>query len=319
MPSYSKRTIYALAIFLIPFSCIGFAAENASYSNDSVRVNDLIGEDVTPIGIPGYEFNNISFTGWGNNEEVIMKLGEGGPINRLGDIVNTTSQPKESVNPISDTFYPFTGWGNNEEIMKMCRIMELSNYGIENLTNPGSPIYDPAVLKTYGEFPPINKENPAPVYENKLRTIRDDSWQEISFYPSGPVIRYGSDPERYYFLIELYDDGRNGETYTEKDTRGIYDIVDKYAIQNGITDVPVVFILTNETKIVEYINFPVYIYHIGDGVIEESTMPKQSTEIIELSAFQEGVNINKQAPALGVWESLLMILIVSFIWKRKEG
>ncbi|MDK2834479.1 MAG: hypothetical protein PWP63_1566 [Methanolobus sp.] len=281
MTNYSKRTIYALALFLIPFSCIGFAAENASYSNDSVRVNDLIGEDVTPIGIPGYEFNNISFTGWGNNEEVRRMWEEGQ--------------------------------------MKMCRIMELSNYGIENLTNPGSPIYDPAVLKTYGEFPPINKENPAPVYENKLRTIRDDSWQEISFYPSGPVIRYGSDPERYYFLIELYDDGRNGETYTEKDTRGIYDIVDKYAIQNGITDVPVVFILANETKIVEYINFPVYIYHIGDGVIEESTMPKQSTEIIELSAFQEGVNINKQAPALGVWESLLMILIVSFIWKRKEG
>lgn len=281
MTNYSKRTIYALALFLIPFSCIGFAAENASYSNDSVRVNDLIGEDVTPIGIPGYEFNNISFTGWGNNEEVRRMWEEGQ--------------------------------------MKRRRIMELSNYGIENLTNPGSPIYDPAVLKTYGEFPPINKENPAPVYENKLRTIRDDSWQEISFYPSGPVIRYGSDPERYYFLIELYDDGRNGETYTEKDTRGIYDIVDKYAIQNGITDVPVVFILTNETKIVEYINFPVYIYHIGDGVIEESTMPKQSTEIIELSAFQEGVNINKQAPALGVWESLLMILIVSFIWKRKEG
>lgn len=281
MTNYSKRTIYALALFLIPFSCIGFAAENASYSNDSVRVNDLIGEDVTPIGIPGYEFNNISFTGWGNNEEVRRMWEEGQ--------------------------------------MKRRRIMELSNYGIENLTNPGSPIYDPAVLKTYGEFPPINKENPAPVYENKLRTIMDDSWQEISFYPSGPVIRYGSDPERYYFLIELYDDGRNGETYTEKDTRGIYDIVDKYAIQNGITDVPVVFILTNETKIVEYINFPVYIYHIGDGVIEESTMPKQSTEIIELSAFQEGVNINKQAPALGVWESLLMILIVSFIWKRKEG
>lgn len=281
MTNYSKRTIYALALFLIPFSCIGFAAENASYSNDSVRVNDLIGEDVTPIGIPGYEFNNISFTGWGNNEEVRRMWEEGQ--------------------------------------MKRRRIMELSNYGIENLTNPGSPIYDPAVLKTYGEFPPINKENPAPVYENKLRTIRDDSWQEISFYPSGPVIRYGSDPERYYFLIELYDDGRNGETYTEKDTRGIYDIVDKYAIQNGITDVPVVFILANETKIVEYINFPVYIYHIGDGVIEESTMPKQSTEIIELSAFQEGVNINKQAPALGVWESLLMILIVSFIWKRKEG
>lgn len=279
MTNYSKRTIYALALFLIPFSCIGFAAENASYSNDSVRENDLIGEDVTPIGIPGYEFNNISFTGWGNNEEVRRMWEEGQ--------------------------------------MKRRRIIELSEYGIENLTNQGSPIYDPAVLKTYGEFPSLNKENSARVYENKLRTIRDDSWQEMSFYLSGSVIRYGSDPKGCYILIELYDDGRNGKTYTEKNTQKIYDIVDKYATQSGITDVPVVFILTNETKIVEYINFPVYTYHIGDGAIEESTMPKQNTGIIELSAFQEGVNINKQAPALGVWESLLMILIVSFIWKRK--
>ncbi len=280
MPNYSKRTIYALALFLISFSCIGFAAENASYSNDSVRLNDSPGGDVTPIGIPGYEFNNISFTGWGNNEEVIMKLGEEGQ-------------------------------------MKRRRIIELSNYGIENLTNPGSPIYDPAVLKTCGEFPSLNKENPAPVYENKLRTIGDDSWQEMSFYFSELVMRYGSDPKGCYILIELYDDGRNGETYTEKDTGKIYDIVDKYATLNGITDVPVVFILTNETTIVEYINFPVYVYYPRDGAVEESIMLKQSTGVIELSAFQEGVNINKQAPSLGVWESLLMILIVSFIWKRK--
>jgi hypothetical protein len=270
MIDYSKRIIYALAMFFVSFSCVGFAAENTSYYNDSVRVNDLMGEDVNSIIVPK-DMSNIDFT----------------------------------------------GWGNNEEIMKMRRMIELSKYGIENLTNPGSPIYDPAVLKTYGKVPQLNNENPAPVCENKLRAIRDDSWQEISFYPSGPVIRYGSDPERYYFLIELYDDGRNGDTYTEKDTRKIYDIVDKYATQNDIKDVPVVFILTNETKIVEHINFPVYAYYLGNGAIEESIMPKQSTEIIEFSAFLEGVNINKEAPALGVWESLLMILIVSIIWKRK--
>ncbi len=89
-----NKILYATIVFLISFFCVGFAAGNANYYNDSIRVNDLIGEDVTPIGILGYEFNNMSFTGWGNNEEVMMKLWEGGPINGLGDLANTTSQAR---------------------------------------------------------------------------------------------------------------------------------------------------------------------------------------------------------------------------------
>jgi hypothetical protein len=141
------------------------------------------------------------------------------------------------------------------------RIDSLSQYGIENWTNPESPIYDPAVFKAYGKVPPIHNATQLNEFAYNLRSVRESSWDEIEFYPNGHVVRYGGGPDRGYFLIELYDDGT---AYSEKHTQKIYDIVDKYALERGIQNVPVAFTLTKDTSIIGYAEFPVYLYDIDD-------------------------------------------------------
>lgn len=144
------------------------------------------------------------------------------------------------------------------------KLAALSQYGIENWTDPASPIYDPAVLKAYGKVPPINNSMELNVFADKLRSVRENSWNEISFYPNGSVVLYGADPVRGYFLVELYDDRRGKIAYSDNDTREIYDIIDKYTLENGIENVPVAFTLTNDASIVGFVEFPVYWYDVED-------------------------------------------------------
>jgi len=141
------------------------------------------------------------------------------------------------------------------------RVAALSQYGIENWTDPESPIYDPAVFKAYGKVPPIHNATQLNEFAYNLRSVRENSWDEIEFYPNGHVVRYGGGPDRGYFLVELYDDGT---AYSEKHTQKIYDIVNKHALENGIEDVPVVFTLTRDTSTIGYAEFPVYLYDIED-------------------------------------------------------
>jgi hypothetical protein len=142
------------------------------------------------------------------------------------------------------------------------RVDALSQYGIENWTNPESPIYDPAVFKAYGKVLPIHNATQLNDFAYNLRSVRESSWDEIEFYPNGHVVRYGGGPDRGYFLVELYDDGT---AYSEKHTQKIYDIVDKYALEKGIQNVPVAFTLTKDTSIIGFVEFPVYLYDIDDS------------------------------------------------------
>jgi hypothetical protein len=141
------------------------------------------------------------------------------------------------------------------------RVAALSQYGIENWTNPESPIYDSAVFKAYGKVPPIHNATQLNEFAYNLRSVRESFWDEIEFYPNGHVVRHGGGPDRGYFLVELYDDGT---AYSEKHTQKIYDIIDKYALETGIQNVPVAFTLTKDTSIIGFVEFPVYLYDIGD-------------------------------------------------------
>lgn len=192
------------------------------------------------------------------------------------------------------------------------RIAALSQYGLENSTNPESPIYDPSVVKAYGKVPLIHNANQLNAFADKLRDIREGSWNEIDFYPDSSVVRYGSDPSRAYFLIELYDYGK--DNYSENDTREIYDIVEKYAIENGIEEVPVVFTLTKETEIIGFAEFPVYLYDLDNKPIEEITSTNNSTN----STNNAGSYETQSTPALGILASCLPVAVACIVIKKEE-
>ena len=190
------------------------------------------------------------------------------------------------------------------------RVAALSQYGIENWTDPASPIYDPAVFKAYGKVPPIRNATQMNEFADKLRSSRDSSWNEIDFYPNGHVVQYGSDPRCGYFYITLYNDGT---AYSEKHTQKIYDIVDKYALENGIEDVPVVFVLTNSMYVGSF-EFAYLMYDLEDEPAEENVSLEQITEDANLPE----TNItNKQTPALGVLSSLLAVFVIGMVCRRR--
>ncbi|MDN5309137.1 MAG: hypothetical protein PWP14_531 [Methanolobus sp.] len=82
-----NKILYATIVFLISFSCVGFAAENTSHYNDSVRVNDLMGEDVSS------RWWNYSNVDWIKGTNDAMKLRD--IVNHVDENISTTSQSKE--------------------------------------------------------------------------------------------------------------------------------------------------------------------------------------------------------------------------------
>ncbi|WP_292462997.1 hypothetical protein [Methanolobus sp.] len=193
------------------------------------------------------------------------------------------------------------------------RVAALSQYGIDNWTDQDSPIYDPAVFKAYGEVPPIHNATQMNEFADKLRSVRENSWNETDFYPNGHVVQYGSDPRCGYFLITLYNDGT---AYSEKHTQKIYDVVDKYAIKNGIEDVPVVFVLTNSTD-VGYAEFAYMMYDLEDESTDNNTSQELSTANTTISNISETNTTSKSIPLPGILGSLLAVFLAGLIGRRK--
>ncbi|MDI3486324.1 MAG: hypothetical protein PWQ51_2351 [Methanolobus sp.] len=191
-------------------------------------------------------------------------------------------------------------------------ITTLSQYGIENCTNPESPIYDSSVVKAYGNVPSINNATQLNEFTGKLRYVREKSWNEIDFYPNGSIVRYGSDPSRGYFLIELYDDGEGN--YSEEDTREIYNIVEKYAVIDGVEDIPVVFTLTKETDIIGFVEYPVYRYDIDNKTTEEYLSGINSSMN---NTNNTSLHNSQSMPLSGILTSLLVIVLAYTIIKKE--
>ncbi|WP_292462998.1 hypothetical protein [Methanolobus sp.] len=190
----------------------------------------------------------------------------------------------------------------------------LSQYGIENWTDPASPIYDPAVFKAYGKVPPIRNGTQLNEFANKLRNIRDSSRGEIDLYPHGHVVEYGTTPINAYFYVGLYADGT---AYSEKHTKKIYDIVNKHAIENGVEDVPVVFSLTNDTSFLYAGEVYEYAYVLDEESIEENSSLEQNSQNVLASNLQDTNDTNKQTPALGVLSSLLAVFVIGLVCRRR--
>ncbi|WP_407356150.1 hypothetical protein [Methanolobus sp. WCC5] len=190
------------------------------------------------------------------------------------------------------------------------RITTLSQNGIKNCTNPESPIYDSSVVKAYGNVPFISNASQLNEFTDKLRHVRENSWQEIDFYPNGSIVRYGSDPSRGYFLIELYDNGEGN--YSEEDTREIYDIVEKYAIKNAIEDIPVVFTLTKETGFIGFLEYPVYRYDIDNKTVGISGINNSMN-----STNNTSLHNSQSIPFSGILISLLAIAVAYTIIKKE--
>lgn len=204
---------------------------------------------------------------------------------------------------------------SSNEVGSFQKVIDLSEYGLANCTNPASSIYDPAVLKAYGKVPAIQNASQLNEFASKLRMIRESSWEEVDFYPNGSVVQYGSDPARGYFFIELYDSGET--VYFETDIKEIYNILDKHAIELGIQDIPVVFTLTKQTDLIGFMENPDLVYDLDNKSMEEiNTNQVQSRDITEVEKLNKS-SANGQVPAIGTGGSLIVLFTISMILNRK--
>jgi hypothetical protein len=145
-------------------------------------------------------------------------------------------------------------------------LSKLKEESLTNCTNPESPIYDPNVLKAYGNIPVIKNSTQLAEFSSKLETVRNNSIYQIKpyLYPNGPIVDYGSGYMPGYFLIKLYDYEGN-TVYSETEFKEIYNIVERYALKAGIDEVPVIFSLWNKTAI---FYFPENNSTLGKDVIQ---------------------------------------------------
>lgn len=143
---------------------------------------------------------------------------------------------------------PYYSWHDNpEETISL--LSKLNEESLTNCTNPESPVYDPNVLKAYGNVPVIKNASQLAEFSSTLQDVRDSSIREAKsyLYPDGPIVDYGTGPMPGYFLIKLYDYGGNKTAYSEKELKEIYNIVERNAIKVGIDEVPVIFCLWDKT------------------------------------------------------------------------
>lgn len=160
------------------------------------------------------------------------------------EIIETTVHWSE----IPTYYVPYYSWHDNpEETISL--LSKLSKESLKNCTDPESQIYDPYVLKAYGNVPEIKNTSQMAEFSSSLKTVRDSSIFEVKpyLYPDGPIVDYGSGSMPGYFLIKLYDYEGNKIVYSEKELKEIYRVVEKHAIKAGIHKVPVMFCLWDKT------------------------------------------------------------------------
>ena len=113
-------------------------------------------------------------------------------------------------------------------------IPAISNKTLDNLKRNSN------ILKVQGEIPEL--ESGKEVYEwtnqvDKIRVnIREDKSLDKYYYPSGPLLAYGTDAKGY-FVVMLYDKAE----IKDEDIDSISDIITKYATKSSIKNVPIVF------------------------------------------------------------------------------
>lgn len=218
-------------------------------------------------------------------------------------LANTFHTPGQNET-IEETIYwseipvydiPYSAWHDTPE-KTISLLSKLNEESLKNCTNPESLLYDPNVLKAYGNVPVIKNTSQLDNFSSTLQAIRDSSIREVKpyLYPDGPIVNYGAGPMPGYFLIRLYDYKGNKTVYSETELKEIYDIVEKNAIEAGLDEVPVIFCLWDKTAIFYFpennptfgkdvvqltdVGFPVHFYYLSNS---------SSLQIIKNSSLDE--------------------------------
>ncbi|ATU08021.1 hypothetical protein [Methanohalophilus portucalensis] len=178
----------------------------------------------------------------------------------------------------------------------------LKNEKISSFTNPASNIYDPNVIKVYGELPEIENTGQLVSYIYTLRDIRANSYDKIGpdFYPEGDVVLYGYNTATGYFAIDLYRNDNN-TTYSDEEIEKIYNIIKEEADKNGIENIPVVFRLTNNIDAVGY-------YDVNFGSLDETLEDNKEANISDSKDTGE----DRSTPGFGTFLCLMMLAFVFY-------
>lgn len=97
-----------------------------------------------------------------------------------------------------------------------------------------------SILRTYGKITEIAAGTEAYEWLNRLDNIRvnlnENNEMKPYFYPSGPLVAYGTNADGYFWVI--FD-----ERYSAKneDFDAIFDLINKQALKLNIANVPIVF------------------------------------------------------------------------------
>lgn len=208
-------------------------------------------------------------------------------------LANTYYVSSSDLHKINDTngwakrTVPYSDWLETPD-KTISLLSKLNEESLTNCTNPESPIYDPNVLKAYGKIPVIKNTTQLAEFNSTLQTVRDNSIREVKpyLYPNGPIVDYGAGSMHGYFMIKLYDYEGNKTVYSRTELKEIYKVVEKYALEAGTDEVPVMFCLWDKTAIFYFpennssfdgsifgkdvvqltdIEFPVYYYNIANS------------------------------------------------------
>ena len=192
-------------------------------------------------------------------------------------------------------YIPYAAYHDTQE-KTISLLLNLNKESLKNCTNLESPIYDPNILKAYGNVPTIKNTSQLDDFSSILQAIRDNSIREVKpyLYPDGPIVNYGAGSMPGYFLIRLYDYEGNKTVYPETELKEIYDIVEKNAIEVGLDEVPVIFCLWDKTTMFYFpennptfgkdvvqltdVRFPVRFYYLSNS---------SSLQIIKNSSLDE--------------------------------
>lgn len=145
---------------------------------------------------------------------------------------------------------PYSEWQDrSDKIISL--LSKLNDESLINCTNPESSIYDPNILKAYGNIPLIENTSQLAEFNSNLQNVRDSSIREVKpyLYPEGPIVDYGAGHMPGYFLIKLYNYKGNKTVYSEAELKEIYSIIEKHAMKAGIDEVPVIFCLWDKAAI----------------------------------------------------------------------
>ncbi|MCM1987899.1 hypothetical protein [Methanococcoides seepicolus] len=173
-----------------------------------------------------YDFNNIYL--------ILDKHANSSQINNLPVIITITNNTQ---------WVGFTDWYEEGSSLHVHTIdissdtltlQRLEGHSLNDSTNTESAIYDPDVVKGFGTVPEMEHlllSN----YTQKLKAINNSIPNQMEVY-NYPVASYAVHASRGYLVAQVT------KSFTEKEMDDIYSLIHEVASDEGIENVPVIFV-----------------------------------------------------------------------------